>query len=309
MNFVWYFLWGVRNGLIPSHHNDYRPHLVRRSMLLALLALILGAEGFFVAGLATNSEQSAAVVQSDLVTLTNEERALNNNSILTENGLLDLAALAKAKDMAAKGYFAHTGPDGKLPWAWLAEVGYRYQLAGENLAVRFTESNDVVEGWMNSPTHRANILKPEYTEIGIATAEGEYQGEPATYVVQYFAAPAKIVVPQVAAAAAIPHAGVTNQTLDKILRALSDPATTNWVLGGTGLMLIVALFLTFFVHIQVQHGRVLMGTAAVALFALTLLAANNQYVGSASTQSASVVHSLNLGGVVDEQGSWITLEQ
>jgi hypothetical protein len=103
--------------------------------------------------------------------------------------MLDAAAQAKADDMAAKGYFSHTGPDGKEPWAWIKEAGYSYQYAGENLAVRFTDSADVVNAWMASPTHRANIVKPAYTEIGVGIAQGEFQGQPATYVVQYFGAP------------------------------------------------------------------------------------------------------------------------
>ncbi len=136
-----------------------------------------------------------------MIALTNDERSQNSIGGLTENSLLDAAAQAKAADMAAKGYFAHVGPDGKEPWAWITGAGYDYQYAGENLAVRFTDSSDVVNAWMASPTHRANIVKPQYTEIGVGVAQGTFQGQPATYVVQYFGAPRASAV---AAATPIP---------------------------------------------------------------------------------------------------------
>jgi hypothetical protein len=153
----------------------------------AVVALVIIASYLLPAG---SSYLSAAVVQSQVIALTNTERAQNDVGQLTENAQLDAAAQAKAADMAAKGYFSHVGPDGKEPWAWIAGAGYDYEYAGENLAVKFTDSSDVVNAWMASPTHRANIVKPEYTDIGVGVADGTYQGEPATFVVQYFASPA-----------------------------------------------------------------------------------------------------------------------
>ena len=60
-------------------------------------------------------------------------------------------------DMAEKSYFAHTSPEGLTPWYWITLAGYRFSLAGENLAIDFTESEDVENAWMNSPAHRASI--------------------------------------------------------------------------------------------------------------------------------------------------------
>ncbi len=128
----------------------------------------------------------AAVLQSEILSLTNAERAQNNVRLLAENPLLDASAQAKAADMAAKGYFAHKSPDGTTPWEWIKEAGYDYQYAGDNLAVRFVDSKDVMVAWMASPTHRANVVKGIYTEIGIGIAQGTYKGEPATFVVQHF---------------------------------------------------------------------------------------------------------------------------
>ncbi len=180
---------------IPSGGNAYRPHLLRKPWLLFFLTVVLTAEGFFTASIIAGESAKnflSAVLPGEVIALTNTERVREGDGTLAENPLLMLAAQNKAKDMATKGYFSHTGPGGKSPWNWITEAGYSYQAAGENLAVRFDESSDVVNAWMASPTHRANIVKPVYTEIGVGTAQGVYEGIPATYVVQYFGTPQKI---------------------------------------------------------------------------------------------------------------------
>lgn len=136
------------------------------------------------------SNQFASVIASVLVDLTNGDRHSNDLGGLTVSPVLVAAAEAKAADMVAKGYFAHTSPEGLDPWYWFEKVGYEYAYAGENLAVDFTDSGDVVRAWMNSPLHRDNLLNEHYTEIGIATASGFYQGRPTTFVVQMFGTPA-----------------------------------------------------------------------------------------------------------------------
>lgn len=124
-----------------------------------------------------------------IIAFTNTERKEQNLPELVENQTLVEAATRKAEDMAAKQYFAHYSPQGVSPWFWFSNSGYQYEKAGENLAVLFDDSKKVVHAWMNSPTHRANILKDGYTEIGIGTATGVYKGQKTTYVVQLFAKP------------------------------------------------------------------------------------------------------------------------
>jgi hypothetical protein len=138
-------------------------------------------------GLKTSYDYLAAVYAEKLVVLANQSRT----SELKVNPLLTLAAQNKANDMAKNGYFSHVTPQGKTPWQWISEAGYSYAYAGENLAVNFTESEEVNKAWLNSPSHRANIVNSKFTEIGIATAEGYYEGHKATYVVQMFGAPLK----------------------------------------------------------------------------------------------------------------------
>ncbi|MEK7063693.1 MAG: CAP domain-containing protein [Patescibacteria group bacterium] len=132
----------------------------------------------------------AAVVASVLVEITNNDRSSSGLGTLALSPILTQVAEAKARDMAAKGYFAHTSPEGITPWHWFQQEEYKFVYAGENLAVDFSESPDVSRAWMNSPTHRANILGTQFSEIGIATAEGMYQGRPTTFVVQVFGTPA-----------------------------------------------------------------------------------------------------------------------
>lgn len=139
--------------------------------------------------LALSSPQVAAVVSSMLVDLANGDRVSNNLGMVQVNPALVAVAQAKANDMAAKGYFAHTSPEGLDPWYWFEQQGYAYDYAGENLAVDFTDSMDVERAWMNSPTHRENLLNNKFTEIGIATAQGMYQGRATTFVVQVFGTP------------------------------------------------------------------------------------------------------------------------
>jgi hypothetical protein len=319
----------VKHYFVPSRDNAYRPHVLRRPWLLFFLAVILATEGFLVANLvARQSDETflAAVVPSEVIALTDEERAKNNIGQLSENKLLDAAAQAKAADMAQKGYFSHTGPDGKLPWQWISQAGYHYQYAGENLAVRFVDSADVVNAWMASPTHRANIVKPVYQEIGVGVAIGNFEGQPASYVVQYFAAPAvtgtvantptpvekSALTPatqaavattptqtgQVEAAAIAPTtpASFTQSLVRQLIRALADPErASNWVLGASAAILIIALCCTFFMHLQVQPTNLLMSGALVAFFALAFLALNTLLAGSAMPhveQAASVGYAL-----------------
>ncbi|MGE5540942.1 MAG: CAP domain-containing protein [Bacillota bacterium] len=140
------------------------------------------------ASLVQNGQQ-AAVVTSVLADLTNSDRELNHVPDLKVSPTLTQIAQMKANDMAAKGYFSHDTPDGKTPWYWFKLGGYAFRYAGENLAVDFSDSADVERAWMKSPTHRENILNGNYTEIGIATAVGMYQGHRTIFVVQEFGTP------------------------------------------------------------------------------------------------------------------------
>ena len=131
----------------------------------------------------------SAIYASLLATLVNNDRSRENLSELRVNPTLVLAAQMKASDMAARGYFSHNTPEGLTPWYWFARAHYNYSYAGENLAVNFVDSADVESAWMASPLHRLNILNRNFTEIGIATSTGVYQGRHAIFIVQMFGRP------------------------------------------------------------------------------------------------------------------------
>src|SRR4029078_3041745 len=120
---------------------------------------------------------------------TNTSRNSYGLSTLTYNDELAKAAQTKANDMLAKGYFAHNTPDGKTPWDFIQAQHYNYIMAGENLAVNFTEAENVEDAWMNSPGHKANILNKNCEEIGIGISQGNFQGHNAIFVVQMFGTP------------------------------------------------------------------------------------------------------------------------
>ena len=175
--------------------NDDRPYAI--GGLAGLFAvLIIGVFGLsLVDHSLLRSGSFAAVISAVLVDLTNGDRGAGSLGGLAISPVLTIAAQAKADDMAAKGYFAHVSPEGKDPWYWFRQQGYTFLYAGENLAVDFSDSIDVERAWMNSPTHRANILNGNFTQIGIATARGVYQGRATTFVVQMFGLPAQAGTP------------------------------------------------------------------------------------------------------------------
>ena len=124
-----------------------------------------------------------------LYQLVNEQRQKNNLSPLVLNSSLSLAAQKKAENMFRENYWSHYSPDGKTPWDFILGTGYKYEYAGENLAKNFLFSNGVVDAWMNSTTHRENLLKKEYTDVGYAIVNGVLNGEQTTLVVQEFGKP------------------------------------------------------------------------------------------------------------------------
>jgi uncharacterized protein YkwD len=139
--------------------------------------------------------QGAAVITSVLADLANTDRGLNHVGNLSVSPELTRIAQEKANDMAQKGYFAHNAPDGKTPWYWYQKEGYSFSYAGENLAIDFSDSAEVERAWMQSPTHRANLLNTHFTEVGIATAVGTYQGHTTTFVVEEFGTPSRTSTP------------------------------------------------------------------------------------------------------------------
>jgi uncharacterized protein YkwD len=180
--------------LIPHVRNNHHPHLLRPHGLgivfLFLILVSLINNQFFserqkVLGFATN------IKSEELINLTNKEREKKGLPTLKENSILSQAASLKAKDMFSKNYWAHVSPDGTTPWEFFKSSSYFYSHAGENLARDFYTSSAVVSAWMESSSHRENILNKSYEEIGMAVIDGVLEGEETTLIVQFFGTPQK----------------------------------------------------------------------------------------------------------------------
>ncbi len=161
---------------------------------------------------------ATAVSTSSLLQETNIQRSNNGKTALALNGQLNTAAQEKANDMATRDYWSHTTPEGREPWQFISAAGYTYTYAGENLAYGFSSSADAVAGWMNSPSHRDNLLNTNYTDVGFGFANAtNYQGDgQQTIIVAMYAAPQKVAaaaqpVPQTPAPQPAPKPAPTPQ--------------------------------------------------------------------------------------------------
>ncbi|MFZ1361068.1 MAG: CAP domain-containing protein [Candidatus Saccharimonadales bacterium] len=178
-------------ALVPHSANQFRPHLIRRHGLVMVLVFVIVAQLIGHGGLLSNVlGQENTIAVPELLESTNRERSKVGLSPLRLNERLSEAAYMKAQDMLARQYWDHNSPDGVPPWKWFGDVQYNYAYAGENLARNFHTSDAVVQAWMNSPAHRANILKDRYQDVGFATVDGMMNGRNASLVVALYGQPA-----------------------------------------------------------------------------------------------------------------------
>lgn len=134
------------------------------------------------------------ISRDDIVVLTNKVRQENGLSQLAVSPVLQEAASLKLADMLQNNYFAHTSPAGVSPWHWFEKAKYSYKLAGENLAMDFAFSKDVVDAWMGSDSHRKNLLLKDFRETGIAVGSGVINGHETVAIVQVFGTPKEVKV-------------------------------------------------------------------------------------------------------------------
>ncbi len=134
---------------------------------------------------------AAGLSVETLVRLTNEARRTNGVAPLRVNGQLTRIAEERARDMLKKQYFGHVAPDGGSYPDVARTVGYRYKCLSENIASgEFASNQSLIDGWMQSPGHRKNLLSTDVDEIGIAAVRGSLKGEDTWVAVQIFGLPA-----------------------------------------------------------------------------------------------------------------------
>ena len=198
-----------RNWFLPHPDTHKKAHLISwEGLIIYVLLFILLQVGFSVIGYTKPGILGITgnVEQKRLIELTNKERQKNGLPQLSENMALNKAAALKAQNMFSENYWAHFAPSGKSPWDFILGAGYKFTFAGENLAKNFSSSDDIVKAWMDSPTHRDNLLNSKYQDIGIAVEEGILNGQKTILVVQEFGSTSNL--------AAKPSLDVQGQTIE-----------------------------------------------------------------------------------------------
>src|SRR3989344_3697523 len=174
---------------LPHESNNHRARMLHPTGLLLILTSFIGLQLLlqpvsqrlpFILGYASQ------IPPEEIVQLTNVKRQADGLSVLRLDSQLSSAALAKASDMFARDYWAHVSPIGTQPWFFITQSGYSYRYAGENLARDFSDPQSIVNAWINSPTHRENLLSSKYQDIGVAVIDGQLGGQETTLVVQLF---------------------------------------------------------------------------------------------------------------------------
>jgi hypothetical protein len=129
---------------------------------------------------------ASTITVDQVIAQTNARRQAEGLTRLSVNPQLASAAVAKGNDMCTNQYWAHISPTGTTPWVFMKNSGYKYSVAGENLARDFAETGAMMDAWIASPTHKANIMNGKFREIGIGVVNCPLLGSDTALVVQMF---------------------------------------------------------------------------------------------------------------------------
>ena len=133
---------------------------------------------------------SSMLTEQGVLQWTNIQRTRNGLAPLTGNTRLNGAASSKLQDMFTRQYFEHVSPSGEDAGDLAQHTGYEFLAIGENLALgNYADDQTLVQAWMDSPGHRANILNIRYQEIGVAVGKGIFEGNSTWLAVQIFGLP------------------------------------------------------------------------------------------------------------------------
>lgn len=154
---------------------------------LKAILLSLFFAGFLLNNTAYMSSSEGLVY--DLLNATNNYRQSNGSSALKLSPTLSEAAENKLDNMIDEQYWAHNSKSGKTPWNFINDANYNYDKAGENLAKNYLQAEATVEAWVNSESHRQNMLDRDYTEVGFASRTALINGESTTLTVAMYAKP------------------------------------------------------------------------------------------------------------------------
>ncbi len=121
-----------------------------------------------------------------LIEATNRVRLSYGLPALEAHPALMAAAEDKARDMAIFGYFAHKSPQGIQPWYWFKKNDYHYTYAGENLAINYRDTDSLIADWLESQSHKANLMSPRYRDVGVAIVTTVIDGRSYTFIAELF---------------------------------------------------------------------------------------------------------------------------
>ena len=177
---------------IPQERNNHRASILKPNFLLFFLILYLLSQSVIKSLVIIKPGilgYSSEITSQKVLDQTNNERKIAGLEPLQYSSVLSQSAQKKAEDMFKNDYWAHNSPQGKTPWTFFDTTGYKYSIAGENLAKDFYNTDALIKAWMDSPTHKANIIHQKYQEIGIAVVNGTLGGIKTTLVIQHFGTP------------------------------------------------------------------------------------------------------------------------
>jgi hypothetical protein len=278
----------LRRLFVPRHSNNHRAKIIQPAGLLVLMGIYLIWSTWIKLATKTPLPQgvvlgyASSIEATQVINETNAERAKADLPPLIHNALLTQAATAKAAHMFKEDYWAHVAPDGTTPWFFFKQAGYAYAVAGENLARDFGDTETMIKAWMDSPTHKENMINPKYQEIGVAVVNGKLQGMETTLVVQLFGKPTKAV-----ASAVTSNSASTQTPIMEIKGASSQPTQIISPLRmakamATSIMMMligVLIYDEYLIHKHKIPRRVGKNWAHLTLFGIALMMIVNMVPG------------------------------
>ena len=164
-------------------------------IVLIIFIILTGLSSF---ALNLSDRAFAASIDSEsLMKKINAERTNRNIPTLLTSPKLSHASANKTSDMFARGYFDHVDPDGNYVWRLIEAAGYKpYRLLGENLAIDFSTEDGIIRAWIDSPTHRDNMLRAEFADQGLSARYGDFESRYTSLVTSLFGTLAVVSKPQ-----------------------------------------------------------------------------------------------------------------
>ena len=290
----------LKDFFIPHAGNNYQPKALHPKRLLFHAASALAIKGiimllvFFYPLSAWMTPDVSKEEGLKIVALTNNLRRGLSLDPLKQNSKLDQAAVKKVEDMLINQYFAHVSPKGFDLEYFLKQATYKnYATVGENLAMGYNNASDVMSAWKKSPTHYSNLIDPNFSEIGVALAGGNYKDKDTVFIAQYFGLPQTNMTPVIVKPIIVKAVEATVTPGTKAV--LADKAVTKPIIAkiiidkaaGAKIEKIVKVEATLPIEIQSANVEVLNNKIELSPVVSTNPSQENKWIGQAVIQDDS----------------------